>query len=415
MSSFYFWHWRICVLMRLNKGAFGGCYKLVEIINNSGLNIIKHDYENWQIGLYALNIKKGGATDIVNKDDYLFYTYEGVNYLLGYVGKDSALTLPNDYNGQTYEIYQHAFNGRNDLTSVIISNGVTSIGPGAFINCRGLTSVTIGSGVKAIEGSAFHSCFSLRDVIILNGVESIGEYAFNSCKKLTNVTIPDSVKSIDVYAFASCNLLASVTIGSGLKEINSGAFVECFKLVEVINNSNLNIERASTDNGYLGYYALNIKKGGTSDIVNKNGYLFYTFENRNLLLGYGGNDVNLALPNDYNRQTYEIYNYAFYNNDDLESVKIDNGATSIGENAFYNCKGLTNVTIGKGVNFISPLAFAVCRNLKSVKFNNVDGWKRYKNIDSETGTEISREELSDTTSAAECLTSDYGNFYWKRG
>ena len=25
MSSFYFWHWRICVLMRLNKGAFNNC------------------------------------------------------------------------------------------------------------------------------------------------------------------------------------------------------------------------------------------------------------------------------------------------------------------------------------------------------------------------------------------------------
>lgn len=25
MSSFYFWHWRICVLMRLNKGAFRDC------------------------------------------------------------------------------------------------------------------------------------------------------------------------------------------------------------------------------------------------------------------------------------------------------------------------------------------------------------------------------------------------------
>lgn len=31
MSSFYFWHWRICVLMRLNKGAFYGCGKLTKI------------------------------------------------------------------------------------------------------------------------------------------------------------------------------------------------------------------------------------------------------------------------------------------------------------------------------------------------------------------------------------------------
>lgn len=31
MSSFYFWHWRICVLMRLNKGAFSNCSSLKEV------------------------------------------------------------------------------------------------------------------------------------------------------------------------------------------------------------------------------------------------------------------------------------------------------------------------------------------------------------------------------------------------
>lgn len=40
MSSFYFWHWRICVLMRLNKGAFGDCYKLKTIVVSSNLNTI---------------------------------------------------------------------------------------------------------------------------------------------------------------------------------------------------------------------------------------------------------------------------------------------------------------------------------------------------------------------------------------
>lgn len=46
MSSFYFWHWRICVLMRLNKGAFSDCAGLTNItipdsvtsIGNSAIN-----------------------------------------------------------------------------------------------------------------------------------------------------------------------------------------------------------------------------------------------------------------------------------------------------------------------------------------------------------------------------------------
>lgn len=40
MSSFYFWHWRICVLMRLNKGAFYGCTSLTSVtIGNSVTSI----------------------------------------------------------------------------------------------------------------------------------------------------------------------------------------------------------------------------------------------------------------------------------------------------------------------------------------------------------------------------------------
>lgn len=53
MSSFYFWHWRICVLMRLNKGAFHACDNLknVKFLNfngwkYSGTNISAEDLKN---------------------------------------------------------------------------------------------------------------------------------------------------------------------------------------------------------------------------------------------------------------------------------------------------------------------------------------------------------------------------------
>ena len=87
--------------------------------------------------------------------------------------------------------------------------------------------------------------------------------AFGGCSGLTSVTIPDSVTSIGDYAFYSC-----------------------YKLVEVINRSSLNITKGSENNGYVAYYALNVKDGGNSDIINQNGYLFYTNDVENYLLGY---------------------------------------------------------------------------------------------------------------------------------
>ena len=43
MSSFYFWHWRICVLMRLNKGAFSNCSGLTNVTMRNGVKSIGDD------------------------------------------------------------------------------------------------------------------------------------------------------------------------------------------------------------------------------------------------------------------------------------------------------------------------------------------------------------------------------------
>ena len=122
--------------------AFEGCYKLVEVINKSGLNITKGSSDNGDIAYYALNVKSGGTSDIVNKDGYLFYTYDNVNYLVAYIGSDTNLTLPDDYNGQNYELNNYAFYGCSGLTSVTIPISVTSIGDYAFSGCSGLTCIT---------------------------------------------------------------------------------------------------------------------------------------------------------------------------------------------------------------------------------------------------------------------------------
>ena len=349
----------------IGDGAFGGCSKLVEVINKSGLNITKGSFDNGYVGYYALNVKKDGISNIVNKDGYLFYTYDNVNYLVAYVGSNTDLTLPDDYNGQNYELNNDAF-FNSGLTSVTIPNSVTSIGGYAFSGCSGLTSVTIGNKVTSIGDSAFYYCSGLTSVTIPDSVTSIGDWAFRNCSGLTSVTIPDSVTSIGDLAFYYCSGLTSVTIGNGVTSIGDCVFEGCYKLVEVINKSGLNIEKGSEDNGYVGYYALNVKKDGISNIVNKDGYLFYTYDNINYLLAYVGSNTNLTLPDDYNGQNYKLYNYAFYRCSGLTSVTIPDSVTSIGWGAFYGCSGLTSVTIPDSVTSIGEWAFSDCSGLTSV-------------------------------------------------
>ncbi|EKC51134.1 surface antigen BspA, partial [human gut metagenome] len=64
----------------------------------------------------------------------------------------------------------------------------------------------------------------IKSVIIENGVTSIGNYSFSGCANLINITIPNSVTSIGSYAFSDCTSLTSVTIGNSVTSIGSSAF-----------------------------------------------------------------------------------------------------------------------------------------------------------------------------------------------
>ena len=139
-----------------------------------------------EVAYYAKEVHNG-PSKIVNKNDYLFYTYNGVNYLLGYARTDTELILPESYNGQSYEIYNYAFSGCESLINVTIPDSVTSIGAYAFRYCSSLTSVTIPDSVTSIGSAAFGDCSSLTSVTIPNSVTSIGIYAFKNCSSLTSV------------------------------------------------------------------------------------------------------------------------------------------------------------------------------------------------------------------------------------
>jgi hypothetical protein len=204
---------------------------LIEVINLSSFDV--EDWSSSQISTYALEIHDG-QTKLDAVDGYLFYTYDNVNYLVGYVGSDTELILPEDYNGDSYQIYQYAFSLCFDLTSVVIPDAVTAVGEYAFEGLYLLKSVTIGDGVEIIGEYAFSSCESLLDLTIGEGVERIGEYAFCYCYQLENVVIPNCVQRMDAGAFYGCSALESVTIGSEVRWIGAYAFENCHNLNSVI-------------------------------------------------------------------------------------------------------------------------------------------------------------------------------------
>lgn len=274
----------------IGEGAFYGCESLVSVAIPKNVTSIGEDLfydctslKEIQFGGTMAQWKAIQGSDGVNVSCVLCSD--------GYIGvKDVPVYL---------EMYGTVVEGFNDKVpaNLVIPEGVTKIGNGAFEHCASLASVAIPEGVTEIGNYAFRGCASLMSVTIpksvtevgsgafegckgieviyegalkdwcatdwdysicenakiitlsdgkdlkkltkidagdLAGVTKIGDYAFSKCTSLVSVTIHGSVTKIGAFAFGGCTSLASVTIPSSVTKVDDGAFQNCTSLVSVI-------------------------------------------------------------------------------------------------------------------------------------------------------------------------------------
>ena len=369
--------------------AFYGCTSLTSIaILNSAIKIGNMAFEGCNLEENVVTVEDGlrylgnkdnpylWLIDVENKDITVITVNENCkNIALGALKECTNLieiTVPFvgetlDGTGNTHFGYIFGANNSScvpaSLKKVTILGG--SISPNAFNYCRGLTSVVIGDGVTSIGYSVFEYCSSLTSVVIGDGVTSIGSYAFNKCSSLTSVVIGDGVTSIDSYAFNKCSSLTSVVIGDGVTSIGTYAFNECSSLTSVV------IPNSVTS---IGTYAFN--ECGSLTEVN---YLGTIDEWAQIEFGSYANPLSYTKQLKINGEVVTEVNLttaakvsasAFYNYSGLTSVVIGDSVTSIGNYAFYNCNSLTSVVIGDSVTSIGNYAFDSCNSLTAVVIGN---------------------------------------------
>lgn len=101
-----------------------------------------------------------------------------------------------------------AFNSCDLLKSVDLSS-LFFIDEHTFSSCYALESVKISEKTTSIGYDAFWYCERLFSVVIPDGVESIGDNAFENCG-LRKLTLGKNVKTIGDNAFASCSDLLEI-------------------------------------------------------------------------------------------------------------------------------------------------------------------------------------------------------------
>ena len=167
--------------------------------------------------------------------------------------------------------YQPYTSYSSSVTSVVINEGVRSVGWGAFSNFQNLRSVSLPQSLEYIVVNAFSYCYNLYEINIPQSVEYIGSNAFYGTYFISRIegnfivlgdgilysykgsaeqiVIPDNVKSIADRAFVSEKYASLLYIPENVKTINENAFLNCTNLRYAVISS----KTESIGNNSLGY------------------------------------------------------------------------------------------------------------------------------------------------------------------
>ena len=222
---------------------------------------------------------------------------------------------------------------------------------------------------------------NILSVIIENGVASIGAYAFYECANIESVEIPDSVTSIGRDAFYHCESLISLFIKENIQSIGAEAFT----------GRKLTVMYASKDHAEEPSGVVSASK---CDDVRSYGITdegqFYCIRNDNTVVvtKYLGSETQVTIPDTIENYPVKEIGYAAYYRTDLTDVVIPSSVEKIGYWAFVGCQNIKGIYIPKSVQFIGNYAFDDNRQMLIMFESDVlpeidnsswdrDSWNRY--------------------------------------
>lgn len=117
----------------------------------------------------------------------------------------------------------------DQITAVVVKQGVQSVGAFAFFRLEKLKTVTLPQSVKTIGHCAFYACKQLT-MLNMAGVSEIGESAFEQCSALRSVRLPGTLQILRSRAFYRCDGLLSITVPASVTKMESSVFGYCHQL-----------------------------------------------------------------------------------------------------------------------------------------------------------------------------------------
>lgn len=272
---------------------------------------------------------------------------------------DGAGTMFVSGTGNMADIYQVMAcpwdSHKNDITRVVIEDGVTSIGAGCFLGYPNLSSVDVHASMKSIGMNAFRDCQNLKSITLGSNVTTIGSDAFYNCTAME-----------DVY----CYVLPQNHVMSWAEDLNSAFKADRSTKFHVYNVPAWNSISSNVRANFDSYLAGN--EAPDRVLWSHDGAGTMTFSGTGNMADYidSSNRPWYGVQESITRAVIEegvarIGAFAFHGFEKLASVEIPNTVTSIGMSSFYRT-ALTSVEIPAGMKSIEPGPFLGCSNLATV-------------------------------------------------
>ena len=150
--------------------------------------------------------------------DFIFKWMDDGSYcVMSYEGDEAEVVIPESYCGSPVTaLGDGLFKGHTEITSVKIPEGITDMGEFLFDGCTGLRHIDLPSTVRTLWGYTFVRS-SFEEVILPDGIVSLPPFAFKDCKQLKRVVCGKGLTRIYNWVFAGCDALKEVDYGGNVK------------------------------------------------------------------------------------------------------------------------------------------------------------------------------------------------------
>ncbi|MCK9170663.1 MAG: leucine-rich repeat protein [Treponema sp.] len=365
-------------------------------------------FDNSSVTLYAVWVNNTISGSCGKNAKWAFSTSTGELVIYGY---GEMYGFGGSYTGDLEEVPWYIY--MSLIKSVIIGEGITSIGAQSFYGCENLLSIYIPTTLTSIGSWSFNNCSSLTSLELPDTIKEIGSWAFANCKLLSDFNFPKSLVVIDHGILYSCISLKTITIPDSVTTINGNAFDSCTFTSISIPDSVITISGGFIQEKYLTTVTLpdtiksietafaNCTSLTTINLPNSIADMSKAFYNctslTEITIPNSVTDCSYAFEQCTNLKKINIQNgltsipkYAFYDCTGLEEISIPESLLQFDSYAFYGCTGLKNIIIPSSLITIKSEALSNCTGISSIKIpssvlsietDSFFGWKSYQTID----------------------------------